>query len=108
MSKHVYSTLKPVNFVKEGFKKYGNPRAFYKALKEHIHAGEGLTAQEWDWYRSRQKEWEPDQFVKDRKRSDDAIAMKFARTLSTADLRSILGERENIPDPADPPFGCPP
>jgi hypothetical protein len=49
------------NTVIEGIRKHGLARNFYLELKARIAAGGGLTAREWDWYKARQKEWEPDE-----------------------------------------------
>jgi hypothetical protein len=70
----------------------GNTRAFYEALKERAKR-EGMTAMEWDWYRARQKEWEPDVQAREMEEATRRIAMDAARKLPTEDLMLILAER---------------
>lgn len=52
--------MRDYNPIMEGIKKHGLAKNFFLELKERVNAGCGLTAREWDWYRARQKEWEPD------------------------------------------------
>jgi hypothetical protein len=80
-----------MNFVASGIKKYGT-KDYFLILKEKS-KGAGMTAQEWDWYRARQKEWEPDVLAAEMKEAERKISMDRARKLSIKDLRDLLEER---------------
>ena len=81
------------NLIKEGLERYRNPYAYFLSLLEKA-ATEGMTAMEWDWYRARQKAWEPDVLVAERAAAHHKNAMDKARTLSVEDLQSILTEKQ--------------
>lgn len=83
--------MKQWNPIRDGVKKYGSSRAYFDVLKER--AKTGLTAMEWDWYRARQKEWEPDVLAAEMAAADHRIALGYARKLSIEDLQMILAEK---------------
>lgn len=70
----------------------GGTRAFYEELKGRAKL-HGLTAMEWDWYRARQRQWEPEVQASDMAEAGRRIAIEKARELSTEDLEAILAER---------------
>lgn len=86
--------MKQFNPVKEGLKKHRTAHAYFLTLKERANNG-GLTAVEWDWYRARQKEWEPELLKKEREEDARNYALDRARTLSINDLEAILKEKVN-------------
>lgn len=89
--------MKEYNPVKEGIKKHGDARVYFLALKERANS-DGLTACEWDWYRARQKEWEPDVLAAEEREARRSNDMDAARRLSNADLQSVLAERSVADD----------
>ena len=84
--------MKPYNSVREGIKKHGSSRAYFLTLKER--AKSGLTTIEWDWYRARQREWEPDVLAAEQEATRKKMDMDHARRLSVDELREILREKE--------------
>lgn len=84
--------MRRVNAVTQGIKQHGDPRAYYESLKVRAAAG-GMTAIEWEWYHARQKQWEPEAYEKYLAEVDRSIAMDRARTLSIADLETLIAEK---------------
>lgn len=84
--------MRQYNPVREGLKKHPTAHAYYLTLKER--AKTGLTAMEWDWYRARQKEFEPELYAADIKAGERRVALDYARKLSIEDLKAVLAERE--------------
>jgi len=94
MNRHI-SFPKSENPVRIGIKKHGNSHAYFNSLKARIVATGSLTAIEWDWYRARQKEWEPEVLEAEMKEADRRIAIDYARKLSVSDLREIVAEKQH-------------
>lgn len=85
--------MRDYNPILEGIKKHGLAKKFFLELKKRVKAGQGLTAREWDWYRARQKEWEPDVLAAEDAAAGRRLAIKYARKLSIDDLKTILSEK---------------
>jgi hypothetical protein len=85
--------MREPNSIIEGIKRHGLAKNFFLELKARLDAGGGLTAREWDWYRARQKEWEPDVLAAEMAAADRRIAIDYARKLSIDDLRMVLSEK---------------
>lgn len=77
------------NPVGEGIKRHSSAHAYFLELKTKTK----MTAMEWDWYRARQKQWEPEAYAQDMAKARHRSAMKSAEVLSDDDLRSILAAR---------------
>lgn len=84
--------MKQYNPVREGLKKHPSSHAYYLTLKER--AKNGLTAIELDWYRARQKAFEPEVYEAEMAAGERRVAMDYARKLSTDDLMAVLSERD--------------
>lgn len=82
--------MREYNPVREGLKKHRSAHDYYLTLKER--AKIGLTALEWDWYRARQKAFEPEIYAAEMMAASRRVAMDSARKLSIEDLRTILDE----------------
>lgn len=54
-----------------------DPRAEYARLKAKIDNGGGMTAQQWDWFDARMKQWEPEEFERRRQEARVRIAIEF-------------------------------
>lgn len=78
--------------MREGLKKHSTAHAYFLTLKERANSG-GLTAVEWDWYRARQKEWEPEVLVAEQAAAARNYSLKHARSLSADDIKMILDEK---------------
>jgi hypothetical protein len=87
-------SMRQYNPVREGLKKHPTAHAYYLTLKER--ARTGLTALEWDWYRARQKEFEPDAYAAEMKEGERRVAIDYARKLSVDDLKAVLAEHEAL------------
>lgn len=85
--------MKQFNPIMEGIKKHGLAKNFFFELKDRLKAGNGLTAREWDWYRARQKEWEPEILAAEMAAARKRNALADARTLSIEDLQMIIDEK---------------
>jgi hypothetical protein len=79
------------NPIREGLKKHSTAYGFYLTLKERAEVG--LTALEWDWYRARQKEFEPEVYAAEMLAAQRRVSMDCARKLSIEDLQTILDEK---------------
>lgn len=84
--------MKAYNPVREGLKKHSTAHGYFLTLKERANNG-GLTALEWDWYRARQKEWEPEVLAAEEAVASRSNALDRARTLSVEDLEMVLAEK---------------
>lgn len=92
--------MKQYNPIKIGLKKHRTAHSFYLALKEQ--AKTGLTAIEWDWYRARQREFEPEIYKAEMREAERRNAITSARKLSIEDLKIILAEKLTIPTASTP------
>ncbi len=84
--------MKAYNPVREGLKKHSTAHEYYLTLKVRAN-GAGLSATEWDWYRARQKEIEPEIYEAEQIAAQRSNAMNSARKLSIEDLQTILDEK---------------
>lgn len=87
--------LPKFNPVKSGLKQHGSPRAYFRALKEQVATKSTLTAMEWDWYRARQREWEPEVLLAEMEAAGHRLDLEHARRLSVDDLKMILAEKSS-------------
>jgi hypothetical protein len=85
--------MRDYNPIMEGIKKHGLAKNFFLELKERVKSGNGLTVREWEWYRARQREWEPEVLAAEEGEARRSNDMDSARRLSIEDLQSILAER---------------
>lgn len=85
--------MRAYNPVIEGIKKHGLAKNFFLELKGRVEAGNGLTAREWDWYRARQKEWEPDVLAAQEAAARRSNDLDAARRLSFDDLKMVMDEK---------------
>jgi hypothetical protein len=84
--------IRPYNPIREQLKSGKPSRVLYDELKAR--KSHGLTAIEWDWFRARQQEWEPEEQARERAEASRENAMRYARQfLTTDDLRELLNER---------------
>lgn len=85
--------MRGYNPIMEGIKKHGLAKNFFLELKERVKGGRGMTAREWDWYRARQKEWEPEVLAAEEAAAARSNALDYARKLSVEDLQMIIAEK---------------
>jgi hypothetical protein len=83
------------NPIRAAMKKGRSARGIYEDLKAKA-KGNGMTAIEWDWYRARQKEWEPELFEQDRLDARRNNNLAAARELSLEDLEIVLAEKRGM------------
>ena len=91
--------MRAYNPVREGLKKHRTAHDYYLTLKVRANAT-GLTALEWDWYRARQKEFEPKVYEAERLAGERRAALDYARKLSIEDLKTVLDEKAAAISPA--------
>jgi hypothetical protein len=84
--------MRQYNPVREGLKKHPTAHAYYLTLKERANK-DGLTAIEWDWYRARQQQFEPEVYAADLAAGARRVALDYARKLTIEDLQVILAEK---------------
>ena len=84
--------MRRYNPVREGLKKHPTAHAYYLTLKERAN-NSGLTAIEWDWYRARQQQFEPEIYEAERLAGERRVALDYARKLTVDDLKMVLDEK---------------
>lgn len=81
------------NSIRELLRQHGSSHAVYLVLRARVDAGHGLLMDQWDWFDSMEKQFEPERSAKrwaDARRRNN---MRAARELSEADLREVLAEK---------------
>jgi hypothetical protein len=85
--------MRHLNPVQIGLKRHSSARKYFDELKKQIERDGAATAVEWDWYRARQREWEPEVLAAEMAAAGHRIDLEHARKLSIEDLQAILDEK---------------